>query len=305
MSGIRPYYFCRLRTDGFIPFYEKIARLGGVLCFDLEDSIDGPDEKASGNLKARQRAMLVDLLRSLESRIGKPMIGVRINSPSSEFYSHDLSAIHSLKRLHSIFLPKLEEAAELESFASELRIDADEIIPVVETTKALDNIDRILSINDPRFKSVAFGHCDFNLSCGFFPFHHQDSDKYWEWMDILDKHVSSSEKVLINSPVLRLGDSTLFKSTLSALGRYRSVTGQITLCLEQTESCASYDDGPVKRISCSKPPSDPIEQARHIVSLFESNRVDGRSFAIDERREIISPQEYSAAMSFLEREGRR
>lgn len=301
MRRIRPYYFCKLKREGFLAVYERVVQLEGILCFDLEDSIGDSDKNRAHVLKSEQRRSVIAFLKSIENRIEQPDIGLRINSCTSEYYPDDLRALNSLRSLQCVFLPKVESGADMESFSENVESGVAELIPVVETVRGFDYLSDILSVNDWRFTSLAFGHCDFNLDNGFFPFHHQNSLKYWEWIDALDSALLPSGKRLLNSPVLRLGDTGLFAQVLSKFRRYGSAGGQVTLCFDQTRMCSSYEDVSPLPFGRACGSVDPSEKACRVVHSFENYRGEGKWFALDKDRTIVSVQEYTAAKRFLKR----
>jgi HpcH/HpaI aldolase/citrate lyase family len=308
MRRILPYHFCKLRAYGFFSFYQKVRMNDGVLCLDMEDSIDDPDKGRSRELKQLQRTAIIDLLKRLNLENERDRIGIRINSGHSEHFDEDLSAVNSLKNIHSIFLPKVEDPQEIQCLLENLTVKVDEVIPIVETWKAFDRIDEILSFPDIRFVRIIFGHCDFNLSKNCFPFFHQDSNEYWEWISFLDRKARTAGKKLINSPVLRIDDERFFLWTLNKLSEYPSVEGQATLSMKQTEWCSRAEDSSSKESrKWKKGRVSEFDAATSIVENFRIYRLDGKSFAVDDNRMVISPQEYFAAGKYLEKfhDGRR
>jgi len=300
MRQIRPYHFSRFRSAGFSSFYNRVKDSHGILCLDFEDSIGDPDSEASRKSKQIQRAAVVDLLRSLNLDSEEERIGIRVNSIYSEYFQEDIEAINSLRHLHSIFLPKVESPEAVLRLAHCLEANVNEIIPVIETEKGLNGIENILSFSNSSFKAVAFGHCDFNLSKNCFPFFHQDSDKYWEWISLVDRMAAEAGKKLINSPVLRLDDRELFLWTLRKILEYPSIEGQATLCLKQTEWCSQSELETSDELGKWKMARVPdFDIAISIVEKFENHRLERRMFAVDNDRTVISPQEYLAARKYL------
>jgi len=105
--------------------------------------------------------------------------------------------------------------------------------------------------------------------------------------------------------VLKLDDAPLFRRVLADLKTFESVRGQITLCMKQTEMCAADSLMPTLPSSYPDGTPDPAAHAARIVDVFDRHRVSGKWFALDENREIVSPQEYSAAMRFLRNSGKQ
>ncbi|UOQ71334.1 hypothetical protein [Hymenobacter cellulosilyticus] len=75
---------------------------------------------------------------------------------------------------------------------------------------------------------------------------------------------------------------------------FASLTGQITLCLAQTEACAADLSSPEAE---NKTPE--LEPAQDVVQRFEAHQLAHASFALDPSRRIISPHEYQAATQLL------
>jgi hypothetical protein len=176
-----------------------------------------------------------------------------------------------------------------------------EIIPIIETKKGFERIDEILSINNLKFLKIAFGHCDYNLSKGYFPFFHQDSVVYWEWVHKLAQHANHSGKQFINSPVLRLNDDSFFSEVLRRNKSYPNICGQVTLCMKQTQCCFNFKfdfDSVTQRKEVHE---DRLEYASKLIESFEAHQVEDRSFALDKNRMLISPQEYMLAKSQLKK----
>lgn len=302
MKIIRPYHFSKIRPSGFLSFYNKVKKSGGILCLDFEDSIADPDHGLTARLKHVQRIAVAELLKSLNLNHEQDRIGIRINSSGSGYFWEDLDVINSLEGLHTVFLPKVEGPGEITEFLDNLKVNVKEIIPIIETDKAFDCIEEILFLSEPRFAAIVFGHCDFNLSKNYFPFFHQDSKKYWEWISFLDRKCVMAGKNLINSPVLRLDDEKLFKWVLGKITEYPSMVGQTTMSLKQTEWCSQTDSALPERLGRWKKARIPnFDASVSTIENFKKSRLEGKSFAVDKNGTLISPQEYSSAQKYLEK----
>jgi hypothetical protein len=179
----------------------------------------------------------------------------------------------------------------------------DKLIPVVESKSGLRNLkNTCLCFNDYGISEAAFGHCDFNLDAGIFPFMHLDNDgllnivKYFA--DILNKFFIG----YVNTPYLKLNNSLVFKIILQNI--YNIVENdfsQITLCKKQTEICNSINYT-VNNII--KPNSDndtlKCDYAERIVRLYNLYFENEKGIALDDERELFSPHEYIAAKKYLE-----
>jgi hypothetical protein len=288
MQPLRPYHFAQLREAAFQPYYAAILGAGGIACFDWEDSIQVlGDEAATLALKHAQRQQVRQVLA--HPGIAGEGLAVRLNAPGTAHYAADLRALHGLRALHAVFVPKAEHPDALRHVLRELPVPVRHVIPIVETAAGFDALPALLAVPDVRLSLVAFGHCDYNLSKGLFPFQHQDSAQYWAWVAELDGHLQAAGKHLLNSPVLRLDDEAYFRAALHRLRAYPSAAGQITLCLRQTLACATaasaVDFTPAAGPDC----------APQLAQSFEQHRQPGRFFALDAHRRLISPHEYVAA----------
>jgi citrate lyase beta subunit len=291
---IQPYHFIDCRPTGFIPFYQRIIAANGVACFDFEDSIgaDEADEATTVALKQAQRHQVGQLLTTTP-QLDFNLLAVRINAPDTAHYAADLAALRGLPGLHAVFVPKVEAPETLRQVLQELPLPVRHVVAVVETAAAFDNLPALLSLPDPQLNLVAFGHCDYNLSCGHFPFFHHDAPQYWAWLAELDRHAQATSKRLLNSPVLRLADDAHFRAVRQQLRQYPSIIGQITLCLAQTELCAQ--PAAASALLPLLPAPDAAEQ---LTAQFEQGQLAGRTFALNAGRRLISPHEYAAARQY-------
>ncbi|MGI4874191.1 MAG: aldolase/citrate lyase family protein [Janthinobacterium lividum] len=293
MKSIRPYHFARLQRTGFLPYYRTIIAAGGVVCFDFEDSVEASDAAATLALKKAQRRQVRQLLRVAGLDAGQ--VGIRLNAPGTTHYLADLRALRGGPDLHTVFVPKVEHPDVLAQVLRELPVAVRHLVAVVETRAGMAALPALLHLRDPRLGLVAFGHCDYNLSCGHFPFFHQDSSRYWEWLAELDAHLRAAGKQLINSPVLQLADAALFQAVLRRLRTLPSVVGQLTLCLSQTLACQQAAADPLPTLAVGQAP----ECAHCLAHSFEQARAGNRAFAVDAQRRLISPHEYAAAQRLL------
>lgn len=290
MQHLRPYHFAQLRDAAFQPYYAAIVGAGGIVCFDWEDSIQvSGNEEATRALKHAQRQQVRQLFTSPD--IASEHLAVRLNAPDTAHYAADLQALRGLPSLHAVFVPKVEHPDTLRQVLRELPVAVRHLVPIVETAAGFAALPALLAVPDARLTLVAFGHCDYNLSLGLFPFQHQDSAQYWAWIAELDAHLQAASKHLLNSPVLRLDDDAYFGAVLHRLRTYASAAGQITLCLRQTLACAATPvaASPLRTIG-SSPDFGP-----HLAQRFEQHQQPGRFFALDADRRLISPHEYAAA----------
>ena len=297
---IQPFHFTKNIGRDFSSFYEKVINCNGVVCFDFEDSIHDDDERKLELLKVNHRFTIVENFKKLSSSILLDRIGFRINGAGTSYYHDDIKELRKLQGVHCIFLPKVESAKQVKNVFKDIPEVGIEIIPIIETKSGFENMEDILSINNSRYLRIAFGHCDFNLSNHYFPFFHHDSEAYWEWIQHLSHHAKLKNKQLINSPVLNLKDAVFFSKVLSKNKFYENISGQITLCLNQTLLCVQSELNSDLNFEFNiKNKSDNFEEAKRIIASFEKFKIADRFFAIDERGRLISPQEYQSAKMIL------
>ena len=301
------YHFVRTPTEGSELFFKRLSLLNAVVCFDLEDSIKTSSGSLDSELKDKTRTKILNFLRNYNTHLSECRLGIRINKSNSYEFEKDISFLKSFSKFHKIdciFLPKIEKPEDVILNTASLQnagIIYNDIIPIIESKKGLENLQQIISAAGDYFTRFAFGHCDFNLDNRIFPFHHQYSNQYWKWIDTILSTINQSNKIFINSPFLFLNDDTTFKWTLSQLSeRCRKKFGQVTMTLNQSNICNNFQN--------QKKPTQPEEQfqplrlnqtAEEIKKKYEMNVADDRSFAVDlVNKIVISPQEYLAAKTY-------
>ncbi|MFC2131260.1 aldolase/citrate lyase family protein [Bacteroidota bacterium] len=279
-------------------FFNNIRYNNGVLCYDFEDSINSGNSKNNRKLKSENRNNIKTLIESYSEKIDYNYLGFRINSPNSEFYNDDLNYINSLDGIRCIFLPKVESHEMIENLINDTNYKVTEIIPIIESFQAFQDLEYILSYRNERVNKFAFGHCDFNLDCGNYPFYHHENLQYWKWIAYLNDNAIKYRKQIINSPYLKLSNEFFFSQVISNLKKYESVTGQITLCLKQTEACNNnrYNVGKIQL--SNKFESDVFQKAETYIEKFEKYLITDKSFALTSDKVLLSPQEYKSAKEF-------
>jgi citrate lyase beta subunit len=298
---IKPYHYTKGIGKDFVSFFEKVIACNGIVCFDFEDSIGSSDQYENTFLKNSHRKSIIQKLKNWSSPIDLRKIGFRINGTETLNYDLDIEGISDLKSLNCVFLPKVECITQVEKFLHDVPTSVQEIIPIIETKKGFENLAEILSIRNDRFLRIAFGHCDFNLSNKYFPFFHQNSTQYWDWISTLAVLAEFADKQIINSPVLDLANGKYFSQVLKKTKDFKNLTGQITLCLNQTFLCgASILHAESDLLSEIETHNCKLDLAYQIVTKFENYKVEDRFFAIDESRILISPQEYKQAKIIIE-----
>ncbi len=305
---IKKYHFARPTETNIIEFARLIFDLEAVLCFDLEDVVrDLPNPDA----KKINREKVITTIQTLRNSFCNPQIGFRVNVLGSSDFFFDLEAINEIEgniNLECMFLPKINNEKDIQICNEILKKECNnisEIIPIIENKKSFANLRNIIEYSTRIINKVAFGHCDFNYDNCYFPFYHQDSEKYWEWINYLSSITDKYNMLFINSPFLRLNDDEKFKKMVIRLLKMTNGTcGQITLSIDQLKLCDENYLIPLISTDFYTEENVVLESlkdsARRIVKHYEDNFSGERSFSFDIiERIIISPQEYLAAKRYL------
>ncbi|TRZ52003.1 hypothetical protein D4R99_03525 [bacterium] len=310
LQNIIPYQFIKTGgTEALNVYIQKISAAGAYPVFDLEDIYLIPFNK-NETRKHRERArnLMVMSFREIDEAAVNADLCIRVNAYGGTEFMQDiemLAALSGKMRWNSIFLPKTESYSEIEKCARELRqkdILFSEIIPIIETADGFKNLAEILSRgSSEQFKKVAFGHCDYNLETGRFPFAHHDSPVYWKTAECIIEAACDKEFVFVNSPVLELKNDALMTAVIE---RLRDLCpdgfGQITITSRQSMLCALTQGSGVdeSRIN-TKRFSSAEEHAEWVIREYEKNVVPGKSFALTDRKILISPHEYISAVNYI------
>ena len=143
-------------------------------------------------------------------------IGIRLNVFNSDEFYNDIELLEQVKdnvRFDCLFQPNIESSEEIQEcieVLGEKDINFSEIIPIIENKRAFNDLSNIIYTSRNLINKVAFGHCDYNYDNGYFPFYHQDSEKYWEWVNYITESLQQYNILLINSPFLSLNDGRGF-----------------------------------------------------------------------------------------------
>lgn len=308
---IKKFHFANPDKDNIEEFAGRIFRFNAILCFDLEDIVRKVLENNLENKLHREKVK-----QSIESLIHSSIkleIGIRPNIFGSKEFYDDLELLEDLKNMVEmmyIFLPKIksgEEVQECVELFKKRKLVISEIIPIIESKNAFNDLEKIISTSRNFINKIAFGHCDYNYDNGFFPFYHQDTKEYWKWVDFIVSRIELYNILFVNSPYLFLNDDKGFLNMINTLSnRTNGSFGQITLSLNQLKMCSLFDCKTLIKplyIYKNKPEIAAEEKAKMLIKEYEDNITAGRSFAINKRRIMISPQEYLAAKIYLTKMG--
>jgi citrate lyase beta subunit len=300
------YQFIRYNADYSLESILNKCESGAVICFDLEDSVcNWIDENQNQNLKKEYRKILNKIISEINSQSKQVNIGIRINSSVSKFQDLDFESIPFGSRINTLLIPKVEKFKDIDNVENILKtrgIIFNEIIPIIESKKGLENLEETLEAN-LKIKKVGFGHCDYNLSIQAFPFFHQVSAEYWKWVNRMIKSLKKYNIKFINSAFLNLNDSAIFQSILSHLQViYPNNFGQFTLSHNQTILCKSFSENLITKDGIATIRFDLSYNKRMLTSLISSFEIDnnGQGFTIKaDTNTIVSPQEYCSAKLHL------
>lgn len=300
---IKVYQFVDSSKIRNIDYFNSLINCDAKICFDLEDSI-----KVDANTYHKIRISIFNDILELIKNNKVWEVGIRINSTLSDYYSDDILQISKFSSDHphiNIFLPKISDSTDIVKTVKEIvsnKIQDFEVIPIIESIQGMNNLSSILSNNTQYISKVAFGHCDFNYDCNYFPFHHQDSENYWNWVKILID-TCGNNFIFLNSPYLNLNDDDYLVRILSRLKKATNKSGQITLSLRQSKVCRLFNQQDYKlsnRLESIAREEEVNQFAMYLVNSFEQYKVDGKNFAIiPDIKKLISPQEYAKAKEII------
>lgn len=295
---MKAYQFINYNNQTTIEHIKKYAKQHAVLCFDFEDSIKNPE-------KQYYRNCFRNILTNIIPEITSAKIGLRINGEEPDF-TKDLEAI-SNNFVNSIILPKIESPEQIKKFIKLLEsknITYDELIPTIETKRALTDIEAIVESLPPKIARLGFGHCDYNLDINAFPFFHQNSIEYWKWIRKIYSILTQKNLTILNSPYLELENYSFFKSMLHNLHNlFGSEVGQTALTTKQTELINQFnpanehiDFNKLIRHRLDLKVPDNYEQ--QVIANFEGNSKNKTFSILGENNILISPHEYFAAKNY-------
>ncbi len=294
------YQFIKYNNKTSISHIKHYGNDDLILCFDFEDGIqNGLDESQTEGLKEKHRQYFIDLLPKFDNNC---KIGIRVNTKNSNEFKKDLFVIKD-KSFHSIFLPKIQTTKELISIIKSIddnNIKYEEIVPIIEDKTGLEYLDRIIKVTN--IKNIAFGHCDYNLSLGVFPFFHHKNHEYWKWVNKILSVINKENVCFINSAYLSYNDIDFFGSMINHLGKITNNNfGQFTLSNIHTKACLnSKEDNSInfaKLLNNRHQLYSTNEDAKNVVNSYE---VHHKGLGLSRNsKEIISYQEYIAAKKLI------
>ena len=290
---------------------------GTMAVLDLEDGyLDVRDPGKTSDRRASGRRQLLELCAKAKGRANGQPVAMRINAAGSEDFGLDFPVVRAVAEtfgLAVVMLPKVESADQLLCSRAKLNAEAIEfagLVPMVETRKGIDQIDQIVAsaveIGSP---AIVYGHHDYWLAAGSWPFPSPRECSYWEPVERVAETAMTAGLRYVHPPETELRDEALLAGMVARLRKicgdrfdvFSAGMSQTSLLLRLIEGVSSSDSG-LEPIS-EQPPLASVERkrlAKQTCDLFEANNRQEHSFSADARSgRFISPHEYLAALSYL------
>jgi len=317
--GLTAYQFVSVQEPRLTVRMARATSADAVVILDLEDSLwDVTDESRTAGLKAAGRDHLLTIAADNAALFGQQRIGVRVNRMGTAEAGLDLEALAAASRyvaFETVIATKVETQHDLARWREALgvhRVAYRELVPIVETVSGLANLRPLLAAAERMgIRNVVYGHYDFALDAGWWPFPEHDEARFWEHVEPLIRRFDEARMGWVHPPFFHLYDDERFGSILGRLAAVcRRDFGVITLGRRQTTLVSAFDAATAERpgpAGKGRSGRDPASLARDVVETFLANKRPTTSFAVDGRSgAFISPHVYLAARAFLERleEGR-
>jgi citrate lyase beta subunit len=284
-----------------------------IIVFDLEDGVADPiDPAGTQALKAEARQRLIEFVSG--GRLAESTrFGVRINNIRDDEYEKDivcLGALSRFRKLNTVILPKTQNAEDLRRCKNDLARDRarwDHLVPIVETKTGLENLDSTLDfLQKSGSPHAVYGHYDYSLDAGAWPFVEGDSLEYWEWIAPIIRRIESYGVSHIHPPYMQIGNRDGFNDLMRRTALICSRPfGIVTVTADQSNQCLAFDAS-----DPSIPPTLPraailsveekIKMARDTIESYEKARKHNVSFTADAAEgRFVPPHYYLAAKKFL------
>lgn len=293
------------RPKACIYFGRKALSRGHSLILDLEDSVQNLDDtELTRELKDSARDSVKRVMSSVEE-CTRERIFVRINAVATEFYRKDIDMVRDMAEwLQSeaeslrIFVPKISRKS-YERIISDLRRCPNVmIVAMIEGEEGFELLSdlskgRVMD-TERRIKAVHYGHFDYCLDSGIFPFTEYGSSHFWLMTGRLLtalRECGIGEFIQTPYPYLDSDNIDRLKECDSLL---RSNVDGI-----KTSSCVLGYESLVESRESEEVRASDISYAKDLVRQFRSAQRIKRSFSTIGGR-FIPPHEYYAAKRFLE-----
>lgn len=285
------------------------------LVLDMEDALQNVlQAEQTAGLKAAARSHLAKCILHRQGMI-RQHLGIRINAMTTSEFQKDLELLIALGpsvTWHCIIVPKVSSYEELKDYVSIFKlhgIQYKELIPIIETVKGLQNVAAIFGrkVSDSLFHRAFWGHHDYNLDAGNWPFaEHEDAD-YWRLTGNFTSLLKRNGYGYINGAICCFNNTTLLRNILARIYRlYGNEFDQAALSYGQAELFRSLQNNrkPIGSLNLNRKTisqEESIRLAEQTLLLFERKHRADKSFVTDkEDGFFISPQMYLAARRFLQ-----
>lgn len=292
----------------------KILKLGSTIIADIEDSVqDTLAPENTPHLKAQARDGLAMLQGKLPLLFEEGRIGVRINAMDTPEYALDVEAIGNLPRSvnwNAIWLPMVESPEMIARCRSDFAaagIPEINIIPIIETVEGVRNLPTILEHKaDYSLKAVHYGHYDYSLDAGHWPFFRQDNEEFWSVVSPIIRLVEDHECLYVHTPLGELNNEQLYSAVSEKLKAICDRPfARTALNIGQSQQCRQPSGEPFKwKTSRALDDEQRLALAHETVEAFRAHRCSRRSFSVHATLgEFITPHEYKAACRYLKNNG--
>lgn len=211
---------CRPRTFQFLSIQQPavtvrlLRRLTSrevTVVLDLEDGLwDVVDPGRTPMLKSQARTQLIELARCEPRLLDRYLIGVRVNRIASTEFPRDIAALAAFSQvaaLECVVLTKVESAQDIAECLASLelhKVRYNHLVPIVETTRGINNLGAILAEAVKRkLGFVTYGHYDYSLDAGHWPFLQYDEAAFWEHITPIIRAVENAHLAYVHPPFLK------------------------------------------------------------------------------------------------------
>ncbi|MBM3184212.1 MAG: hypothetical protein FJZ64_02790 [Chlamydiae bacterium] len=282
------------------------------IVLDFEDTLQDllfPENTA--RIKNQGRLFFLELAKIAPELFKNHRIGIRINSLKSSEFKHDLKCLVELSKkvpLGCIIGPKTESSADVQRYLfhlKESRVQYREFLPIVETRKGVSKLSSIAkTIKENGLKYIIYGHADYSLGAGHWPFFEQNQLEFWEIVSPFIQTLEQAGIQYIHTPIFDFTNQNFIEQII---GKLQSVCqkpfGMIALNAMQAAICDLIRKSKTKikeKPFDSFDPIDPISSALFVKTTIEKTYRRKKGFAIPTLNgKFIAPHMYEAAIRFL------
>jgi citrate lyase beta subunit len=289
---------------------------GTMAVLDLEDGyLDVRDRGKTGGRRARGRQQLLELCANANGRTNGRPVAMRVNVAGSEDFVRDLPVVHAASEtfgLAAVMVPKVEAADQLRSAYADLSaegVDFGGLVPIVETRKGMDQIDEIVAVAiELDSPAVVYGHHDYWLHAGAWPFPTPREKSYWEPVERVTTLALAAGLQYVHPPEAELRNEALLVDMVERLhglcgerfDLFSAGMSQTPILRRLMANASSGENLSTLSEPCASEPAEKERLAEQTRALFEENNRPEHAFSADARSgRFISPHEYLAAKKYL------